>query len=271
MFNSFVLSLFIVRIVVYDCTESGKTMYEELKSIIDKAGKIVFFGGAGVSTESGIPDFRSESGLYHAQKSYGYSPEIILSEEFFQIHPDIFFRYYKDLFAGRDSKPNRAHLALAMLERQGKLVAIITQNIDGLHQLAGSSLVHELHGTIQSNTCLGCGAVYTLEYMLDEGNYDSGLPRCARCGSVIKPDIVLYGGMLDEDCISRSIEAIASADVLIVGGTSLVVYPAAGFIQYFSGEKLVLINKTETGLDSRADLVIHEAIGEVLGTCLNVK
>lgn len=245
-------------------------MYEELKTIIERSRHIVFFGGAGVSTESGIPDFRSESGLYSAQREYGYSPEYMLSEEFFYTHPDIFFDYYKKKLLVKDPKPNKAHLALAKLERQGKLSAIVTQNIDGLHQLAGSQTVYELHGTIQSNTCIRCGATYGLNYILEDKNCKNGVPKCTICESTIKPDIVLYGGMLDEECMQNSINALVNADVLIVGGTSLVVYPAAGFIRYFNGNKLILINKSQTSIDCQADLIINDSIGEVLGTCLNI-
>lgn len=245
-------------------------MYEELKNIIENGRRIVFFGGAGVSTESGIPDFRSESGLYNARSKYGYSPEDMLSEEFFLRFPEIFFDYYKSNLLSHNAKPNRAHIALAEMERQGSLTGIVTQNIDGLHQLAGSRNVYELHGTIQTNTCIRCDASYKLNYILEEENCVRGIPKCKVCGSTVKPDVVLYGGLLNEECIQNSINAIANADVLIVGGTSLVVYPAAGFIRYFSGNKLVLINRSKTSIDSQADLVINDSIGEVLGACLNV-
>ncbi|NCB42594.1 MAG: NAD-dependent protein deacylase [Clostridia bacterium] len=246
-------------------------MYEELKTIIDHGQKIVFFGGAGVSTESGIPDFRSENGLYNAKKEYGYSPEYMLSEQCFLREPHIFFSYYKNTIAIKDAKPNKAHIALAKLEELGKLTAVVTQNIDGLHQLAGHKNVYELHGSVRSNTCVNCGSAYGIDYIFDEGNCVNGIPKCEECGNTVKPDVVLYGGLLDEVCMQKSIDAIVEADVLIIGGTSLVVYPAASFIQYFNGVKLVLINKSQTGIDNQADLVIRAAIGEVLGTCLNVE
>ena len=246
-------------------------MYEELKVIINKADNIVFFGGAGVSTESGIPDFRSEKGLYSAQSEFGYRPEDMLSGDFFKGHTETFFDYYKKNLVACYAKPNKAHLALAKLEEQGKLSAVITQNVDGLHQAAGSKNVLELHGSIQRNTCLTCGEHYDLSYILSEHHCENHVPICEKCGGIIKPDVVLYGEMLDNDCIQDSITAIMNADVLIIGGTSLVVYPAAAFIQYFSGEKLVLINKSTTDMDKNADLVIHDPIGEVLGECLNIK
>ena len=245
-------------------------MYEELKTIIEKGQRIVFFGGAGVSTESGIPDFRSETGLYHARQQYGRSPEEMLSVDFFERDPKTFFDYYKKNLIPAGAKPNRAHKALAALEKAGKLTAVVTQNIDGLHQMAGSETVYELHGSVRRNTCCRCGRKYDLEHILNEEHCVDGVPRCS-CGGIIKPDVVLYGEILDDDCIRRSVEAISQADVLIIGGTSLVVYPAAGFVQYFGGDRLVLLNRSETAMDSRADLVIRDPIGEVLGTCLNIE
>lgn len=244
-------------------------MYEELKEIIDKAQNIVFFGGAGVSTESGVPDFRSENGLYNAQQNYGRSPEEMLSIDFFERHTDIFYDYYKKNLIATWAKPNKAHLALAKLEEMSKLSAVVTQNIDGLHQAAGSKKVYELHGSVLRNSCLHCGKSYSLDYIMDEENCKNGVPRCS-CGGVIKPDVVLYGEMLDEDCISGATRAISKADVLIIGGTSLVVYPAAGFVHYFKGNKLVVLNKSETAADAKADLVIHDPIGEVLRECLGI-
>jgi len=243
-------------------------MYEELKTIIENGKRIVFFGGAGVSTESGIPDFRSEKGLYHAQQNYGRSPEEMLSIDFFEADPKTFFDYYKKNLIALKAKPNKAHKALAALETAGKLTAVVTQNIDGLHQMAGSQHVYELHGSVRRNRCRFCGKSYSLDHVLDENNCREGIPYCS-CGGIIKPQVVLYGEMLDEECIQKSVEAISQADVLIIGGTSLVVYPAAGFVNYFNGDKLVLINKSETAMDSRADLVIHDSIGEVLGACVN--
>ncbi len=249
-------------------------MYEDLKQAIDKAKKIVFFGGAGVSTESGIPDFRSENGLYNAQTNYGHSPEEMLSIDFFSRHTETFFDYYKKNLIATDAKPNRAHLALAKLEKMGKLTAVVTQNIDGLHQKAGSVNVQELHGSVQRNTCTGCHTHYDLDFILDETNCKNGVPICPHCGSIIKPDVVLYGECLDEATINCSVRAISECDMLIIGGTSLVVYPAAGFVNYFDrsqgGHKLVIINKSPTAQDRWADLHYNEAIGEVLGEVVGV-
>ncbi|HPF19318.1 MAG: NAD-dependent protein deacylase [Eubacteriales bacterium] len=245
-------------------------MYEELKQILQNGRRMVFFGGAGVSTESGIPDFRSESGLYHARNRYGVAPEYLLSEDCFLRDPKMFFSYYMENLVPKDAVPNKAHRALARLEEQGKLAAIITQNVDGLHQTAGSKNVLELHGSIHDNRCVLCGARYALDYLRDETNWMNGIPRCSACGGTVKPRVVLYGEALDETCIRRSLEAIEAADVLIIGGTSLAVWPAAGFINDFNGEKLVLINRSATDVDREADLVIREPIGEVLGICLNL-
>ena len=227
-------------------------MDKRVKEIIDKSGSVVFFGGAGVSTESNIPDFRSEKGLYSAMSEYGYSPEQMLSHTFFMDKMEVFFDYYKKNLIYPDAKPNKAHLALARLEQEGKLKGVVTQNIDGLHQKAGSRKVYELHGSVLRNYCMDCGQFYDLDYIMNEANCDRGIPKCSRCGGVVKPDVVLY-------------DAIASCDTLIVGGTSLVVYPAAGLIRYFRGSNMILINKSETGYDSQADLVIYDSIGKVLG------
>ncbi len=240
-------------------------MYEELTKIIEKSDNIVFFGGAGVSTESDIPDFRSESGLYNAKQQYGMSPERMLSHSFFMGDTKTFFDYYKNNLIYSSAEPNRAHKALAKLESMGKLKAVVTQNIDGLHQKAGSKAVYELHGSVLRNNCMDCGKFFYLDYIMDEENCRDMVPHCDKCGGIIKPDVVLYEEALDEDQINGAVNAIRNADVLIIGGTSLAVYPAAGFINYFNGSKLVLINKTETGFDGRADLVIHDSIGEVLG------
>ena len=242
-------------------------MYEELKTIIDNSDNIVFFGGAGVSTESGIPDFRSEKGLYSAITEYGLPPEEIISASFFYKDPKTFFDYYKKNLVALWAKPNPAHLALAKLEQQGKLKAVVTQNIDGLHQAAGSQNIFELHGSVQRNTCLKCGRHYGLDYVMDPNNCRDGIPVCS-CGGIIKPDVVLYEENLDEDCIRGAVRAISRADVLIVGGTSLVVYPAAGFLGYFRGSKLVVLNMSETGADQDADLVIRDPIGKVLEECV---
>ncbi len=239
-------------------------MDERLKKIIDDSKRIVFFGGAGVSTESGIPDFRSEKGLYHAQEVYGYSPETMLSHTFYRNHTDLFFKYYKENLIHLDAEPNAAHKTLAKLEDEGKLTAVVTQNIDGLHQKAGSRNVFELHGSVLRNHCERCGKSYDVEYVMDESNCEDSVPKCM-CGGVVKPDVVLYEEALDEDCISGAIDAISNADTLIIGGTSLVVYPAAGFVHYFHGKHMVLINKDATSFDDRAELAIHDSIGKVMG------
>ena len=239
-------------------------MDERLRDIIANSDNIVFFGGAGVSTESNIPDFRSESGLYNAQQKYGRSPEEMLSHSFFMRYTDTFFDYYKNNLIYRSAEPNKAHRALAKLEEQGKLKAVITQNIDGLHQKAGSRNVFELHGSVLRNYCMDCGEFYDLEYIMEEANCDGGIPKCKKCGGTVKPDVVLYEEALDDDCMMGAIRAIRQADTLIIGGTSLVVYPAAGLIRYFGGNKLVLINKQATPYDSKADLVINDSIGKVM-------
>ncbi|MDR1571715.1 MAG: NAD-dependent protein deacylase [Clostridiales Family XIII bacterium] len=244
---------------------------ERLHALIQDSESIVFFGGAGVSTESGIPDFRSESGLYNAKSKYGRSPEEIISRSFFDASPEIFYEYYKENLIYPDARPNKAHIALAGLEASGRLKAVVTQNIDGLHQLAGSRKVFELHGSVLRNICLGCGARYGLEYILDPENCVDGsgrkgaAPWCKSCGGMVKPDVVLYEEALDPKVMEGAADAIRAADMLIVGGSSLVVYPAAGFINYFRGRHLALINKSGTSYDGRAELVIREAIGEVLG------
>lgn len=229
----------------------------KFQQMIDESRNIVFFGGAGVSTESNIPDFRSEDGLYNMK--YKYPPETIISHTFFLRNPEEFYRFYKDRMLCLDAEPNPAHRKLAELEQAGKLSAVVTQNIDGLHQKAGSRTVYELHGSIHRNYCMECGKFYDAEYVKNS----EGIPRCS-CGGMIKPDVVLYEEGLDTMTIQNSVEAIAHADMLIIGGTSLVVYPAAGFIDYFRGKYLVLINKAETGRSVRADLVIREPIGKVM-------
>lgn len=237
----------------------------KLQQYIDESDKIVFFGGAGVSTESGIPDFRSVDGLYN--QKYDYPPEEILSHTFFMNKTKEFYRFYYDKIMITGIKPNAAHKKLAELESCGKLSAVVTQNIDGLHQKAGSKNVYELHGSTLRNYCMGCGEFYDGDYILsckDNDDFDK-IARCAKCGSVIKPDVVLYEEGLDDNVVSGAINAISNADMLIIGGTSLVVYPAAGLINYFRGKYLVLINKGATGKDSVADLVINEPIGQVLG------
>lgn len=236
-----------------------------VKEVLDRSEKVVFFGGAGVSTESNIPDFRSEAGLYKAMNDYGYSPEHMLSRTFFMNHTDKFYDYYKKNLIYPDAQPNKAHLALAKLEEEGKLTAVVTQNIDGLHQKAGSRTVYELHGSVLRNICMDCGAKYDLDYIMDENNCHNGMPHCEKCGGLVKPDVVLYEEPLDDSVIMGAVQAISEADTMIVGGTSLVVYPAAGLINYFRGKDLILINKSETGYDSQATLVINDSIGKVLG------
>ena len=236
-------------------------MYEaeiaKLQEIIDDSENIVFFGGAGVSTESGIPDFRSADGIYHQQ--YRYSPEQIVSHSFFVRNTEAFYEFYKDKMMFLEAKPNAAHLKLAQLEAEGKLKAVTTQNIDGLHQAAGSKTVWELHGSIHRNYCQKCGKFYDASYV----KHADGVPRC-ECGGLIKPDVVLYEEGLDPGVIDHSIRAIREADTLIIGGTSLVVYPAAGFIDYFRGKHLVVINKSATAKEVRAELTIAAPIGEVM-------
>ncbi len=231
-----------------------------LRDIVDSSSRIVFFGGAGVSTESGIPDFRSAGGLYNSASGGSYTPEEMLSRTFFNTHTDEFFDYYRTNLVHADAKPNQAHLALTTLEHKGKLSAVITQNIDGLHTMAGSKRVLELHGGIYRNTCMECGARYGLEKILDS----IGIPRCDSCGGIVKPDVVLYEEALDNDVINQSVEELARADTLIVGGTSLAVYPAAGLIRAFQGDELILVNRDSTPYDAMATLVIHDPIGETL-------
>lgn len=240
---------------------------EKLKKMIEESDNIVFFGGAGVSTESGIPDFRSENGIYSAVSEYGYSPERILSRTFFRRKKEIFFEYYKKNLLFEGAKPNAAHKALAELEKAGKLKAVVTQNIDNLHQDAGSKNVLELHGTLFRNYCVKCGKNFDMDYV----RKTPGVTECDECGSVVRPDIVLYEEGLDGMVIEKSVDAIRKADILIVGGTSLAVYPAAGLINYYRGNKLVLINKGETAYDKRADLIIRDSIGEVFAYVMGWK
>ena len=236
---------------------------EQFVKWVEESDNIVFFGGAGVSTESGIPDFRSVDGLYH--QKYDYPPETILSHSFYMRKPEEFYRFYRNKMLFPNAEPNRAHKALAKLEEMGKLKAVVTQNIDGLHQKAGSKEVLELHGSVLRNHCTRCGKFYGLDAILNS----TGVPKCT-CGGTIKPDVVLYEEGLDSETIEKSVNYIANADVLIIGGTSLTVYPAAGLIDYYRGHKLILINKSVTPMDSRADLVISGPIGEVLGDAVGV-
>ena len=233
---------------------------DELRKIVYESDNIVFFGGAGVSTESGIPDFRSVDGLYN--QTYKYPPETIISHSFYRSNPEEFYRFYKDKMIFADAKPNKAHMKLAELEQQGKLKAVITQNIDGLHQMAGSKNVIELHGSVHRNYCEKCHKFYDLEYIVKS----EGVPRCQECGGIVKPDVVLYEEALDDENMSRALDYISQADTLIIGGTSLVVYPAAGLIRYFRGRKLVVINMSPTQSDRNADLLIADKIGDVLGS-----
>lgn len=231
-----------------------------LQEIVQESGNIVFFGGAGVSTESGIPDFRSVDGLYHMK--YDYPPETILSHTFFLKKTEEFYRFYHDKMLCLDARPNAAHRALARLEADGRLKAVITQNIDGLHQQAGSKRVLELHGSVHRNYCMKCGAFYDASYM----KAAEGVPRCEKCGGIIKPDVVLYEEGLDQQTLNDAVSFLSQAEVLIIGGTSLAVYPAAGLIDYFHGKHLIVINKSPTPRDKFADLLIQGSIGEVLGS-----
>ena len=233
------------------------TNVDKFIDMVQHSDNIVFFGGAGVSTESGIPDFRSVDGLYN--QKYKYPPETILSHSFYVSQPEEFYRFYRDKMLCLDAQPNAAHIKLAELEKAGKLKAIVTQNIDGLHQKAGSKNVLELHGSVHRNFCQRCHKFFDAEYML----HSDGVPKCDACGGPIKPDVVLYEEGLDNDVIEQSLYYISHADMLIIGGTSLVVYPAAGLVRYYGGHKLVLINKSATDMDKTADLVINEPIGEV--------
>lgn len=229
----------------------------ELQQIINESSNIVFFGGAGVSTESGIPDFRSVDGLYNQR--FEYPPEEILSHTFFVNHTEYFYDFYREKMLALDARPNDAHIKLAQLEKSGKLSAVVTQNIDGLHQMAGSKNVYELHGSVHRNYCMSCHKFYDAEYIKNS----EGIPRC-ECSGIIKPDVVLYEEGLNDDVVGGAINAIANADCLIVAGTSLNVYPAAGFIRYFNGKYFVLINRDKTPADSSADLVIHDSVGKIL-------
>lgn len=229
-----------------------------LQQIIDDSENIVFFGGAGVSTESGIPDFRSVDGLYN--QKYDYPPEEILSHTFFCNHTEYFYNFYRDKLICTDAEPNPAHLKLAEFEKAGKLSAVVTQNIDGLHQKAGSKMVFELHGSTLRNYCTKCGKFFDVDYIADS----KGVPKCDKCGGLVKPDVVLYEEGLDNNTVNGAVNAISNADCLIVAGTSLTVYPAAGFIRYFRGKYFVLINRDETAADSSANLVIHDSVGKVL-------
>ncbi|HCW52860.1 MAG TPA: NAD-dependent protein deacylase [Clostridium sp.] len=241
------------------------TEIEKLTQILKESNNIVFFGGAGVSTESNIPDFRSSNGLWNEKLQLNLTPEQLVSHTMFMRYPEEFFEFYRDKLVYPDAKPNAAHIALAKLEEMGKLKAIVTQNIDGLHQAAGSKNVYELHGSVLRNYCMKCHAFYDEKFILES----KGIPTCPKCGGKVKPDVVLYEEGLDNDVINGAVRVISQADTLIIGGTSLVVYPAAGLIDYFRGKNLILINKSSTSADNKADLVIHEAIGKVLGEAVS--
>lgn len=234
--------------------------YETLKEIINHARQIVVFSGAGISVPSGIPDFRSADGLYNQDSGLEASPEDIISHSFYARHPKEFFKFYKEKMCFPTAEPNEAHKYFAKLQKLGKNVIIVTQNIDGLHQKAGSNLVYELHGNVHRNFCENCGRMYGLDYVLTS----SGVPKCAKCGCTVKPDVVLYEEELDADIINRSISAIMTSDVMIVVGTSLSVFPAAGFVRYFKGDYIILINKTSTNIDDQCDLVFNEDVVEVI-------
>ncbi|WP_270506000.1 NAD-dependent protein deacylase [Paraclostridium sordellii] len=238
---------------------------EELKELISSSNNIVFFGGAGTSTESGIPDFRSSNGLFNEKLNCNFTPEQLVSHTFFVRYPEDFFKFYKDKLIYKNAKPNKAHIALAELEKCGKLKAIITQNIDGLHQMAGSKNVFELHGSVHRNYCENCRKFYNLDDML---NLNGIVPHCEECGSIVKPDVVLYEEALDDEVVNKAISAISKTDLLIIGGTSLVVYPAAGFINYFKGKNIVVINKDNINLNKNNVLEINESIGEVLNKAI---
>ena len=241
------------------------TETENLTQVIRDSNNLVFFGGAGCSCESGIPDFRSSNGLWNEKLQINLTPEQLVSHTMFMRYPEEFFEFYRDKLIYPEAKPNAAHIALAKLEEMGKLKAIVTQNIDGLHQAAGSKKVYELHGSVLRNYCMKCNAFYDEKFILES----KGVPTCPKCGGKVKPDVVLYEEGLDNNVISGAVRAIAEADTLIIGGPSLVVYPAAGLIDYFRGKNLVLINKSTTSADNKADLVIHDAIGKVLGEAVS--
>ena len=237
-------------------------MVPALENILAKTKSLVFFGGAGVSTESGIPDFRSVDGLYH--QKFRYPPEVMLSHSFYESHTAEFFDFYRKKLIVHGAKPNAAHLRLAKLERQGVCKAVVTQNIDGLHQAAGSQTVYELHGSTLRNYCTRCGKFYPVEFIEQAGDQGDGIPRCTACGGIVKPDVVLYEEGLDEQTLENAVRAIAAADTLIVGGTSLAVYPAAGLLRYFRGDELVVINKQPTPAAGMATLVVNQPIGQAL-------
>lgn len=239
---------------------------KHLCRIIGQSNNIVFFGGAGMSTESGIADFRSENGLYRTSVGYLYPPETMLSHSFFCSHTVDFYNFYREKMIFKNARPNPGHIALATLEQLGRLKCVVTQNIDGLHQLAGSKTVYELHGSVHRNYCTKCRKFYPLDFIADSRD----IPQCSQCGGIVKPDVVLYEEVLDDMVVNDAITAISKAEVLIVGGTSLVVYPAAGLINYFKGDKLILINKSSTPYDSKAAMVFHQPVGKLLSDAVNM-
>ena len=255
----------IIGVLLHNGENRMNKQIEQLTDILRRSNRIVFFGGAGVSTKSDIPDFRSANGLFSQKLNRTFTPEELVSHTFFKRHPEDFFEFYKKHLVYPEAKPNKCHMALARLEEMGKLKAIVTQNIDGLHQMAGSQKVFELHGSVHRNYCTACNIFYDAAFIVGS----EGIPRCRACGHVVKPDVVLYEEGLDQEILEGAIDAISKADTLIIGGTSLVVYPAAGLIDYFKGEHLVLINKSVTPADNRADLVIHESIDEVLNQAVS--
>ncbi|MBO4220690.1 MAG: NAD-dependent protein deacylase [Clostridia bacterium] len=246
--------------------EQVKSDIERFADMLKKSSRTVFFGGAGVSTESGLKDYRSKDGIYHTAREYGRSPEEILSSDCFFGDTELFYRFFRDFFMEK-AEPNRTHLALARLERSGMDITVVTQNIDGLHQKAGSSKVFELHGTTSSLHCVSCREKYSHDYLSESS---ANVPRCRSCGNVIKPDVVLYGEQLDDKVVQGALKAISKADLLIIGGTSLAVYPAAGFVHYFGGEDIVIINRESTPFDSAASLVVHESLGDVFDEAMSL-
>lgn len=239
---------------------------EKLSKILAQSHRAVFFGGAGMSTESGIPDFRSATGIYNQKLNKNFRPEEMASHSFFVNYPEEFFDFYRKRFVYLDAKPNAGHIALAELERKNILSAVITQNIDGLHQIAGSKTVYELHGSIRRSYCVNCGEKYDINFVME----NKPIPYCKKCGGIVKPDVVLYEESLDSEILQASVKAISQADTLIIGGTSLIVYPAAGLVDYFNGEHLILINKSETRADKKAEIVIRENIGETLRNAVDL-
>lgn len=252
------------------CTETLPENADRIAEMIKESSRIVFFGGAGVSTESGVKDYRSEDGLYNTVKEYGVSPETILSHSFFFEHTETFYDFYRKYFIGGHAEPNKAHYALAKLEKAGKLTCVVTQNIDGLHQAAGSKKVYELHGTVSKYGCVKCNAVYSIAEVFGNGKNGKGVPMCEKCGGVIKPFVTLYEEALDWDVADKAVEAIEASDMLIIGGTSLSVYPAGSYVRFYRGNRLVLINRERTHYDGNANVISRDRIGEVLDAAVKL-